>query len=241
MDRNEREKLEQLEALLKELKVGRKEAASATAATGSLPVTMAGKAVKWLFALFVLCMLTLGIFGIISLYSGSAQKEPVAFVEQIKKLNSLATAEAYVKAVIEQEDNKIFGQKIGVDVPGTKRKVLLIVPGKVLAGVDLSKITKADIQVDEKNKTINIHIPRAKILQEPALLTDQVKLFSVEGIFREKVDWKEGYALADEAKQLVEKEAVEQGLLQKAEENAVQSLEQFFGHMGYKATVKISG
>lgn len=241
MDRKEREKLEQLEALIKELKAGRSETASTAAATGGLPVFLTGKATRWLLALFVLVMLALGTFGLLSLYSDSGQGEPAAFVEQIKNLNSLATAEAYVKAVIEQEDNKLFGQKIGVDVPGTKRKVLLIVPGKVLAGVDLSKLSKADIQVDEKNKTIKIHIPRAKILQEPALMTDQVKLFSVEGIFREKVDWKEGYTLADEARQLIKKEAVEQGLLQKAEENAIQSLEQFFEHIGYKATVKISG
>lgn len=241
MDRNEREKLEQVEALLKEIKAGQEETASAAATAGRIPIIGTGKLAKWLIALFILFMLVLGAFGIASLYSGSEQKESAAFVEQIKNLNSLATAEAYTKAVIEQEDNKIFGQKIGVDVPGTKRKVLLIIPGKVLAGVDLRKVSKSDIKVDEEKKTIAIRIPRAEILQEPALLTDQVKLFSVEGIFRGKVDWKEGYALADEAKQQIEKEAVEQGLLQTAEKNAVQSIEQFFEHIGYKATVKISG
>lgn len=243
MDRDEREKLEQVEALLKELKAGREQAASAAAAAaaGRAPAATFGTLTKRLLALFILLMLTLGAFGIVSLYSGSGESESAAFVEKVRKLNSLATAEAYTKAIIEQEDNKIFGQEIGVNVPGTKRKLLLIIPGKVLAGIDLSKVSKTDIYLDEENKKVEIHIPKAKILQEPALLTDEVKLFSVEGIFREKVDWKEGYALAEEAKQLIKQEAVEQGLLQTAEKNAVQSLEQFFQQIGYKATVKISG
>ncbi|KMY55721.1 hypothetical protein AC623_18735 [Bacillus sp. FJAT-27231] len=240
MDRREREKLEQVESILKELKAGQEETASAATA-GRVPAVRTGKIAKWLLASFILLLFVLGTSGVISLYTGSKQQEPAAFVEQIKGLNSLATAEAYTKAVIEQEDNKIFGQEIGIDVPGTKRKVLLIIPGKVLAGVDLSKVSKADVKVDEKKKTVEIHIPKAGILQEPALLTDQVKMFSVEGLFRGKVDWKEGYALADKAKQLIEEEAIKQGLLQTAEKNAVQSLEQFFEHVGYKATVKISG
>ncbi|KAB7707520.1 DUF4230 domain-containing protein [Bacillus aerolatus] len=240
MDRNEREKLEQVEALLKELKAGQEQTA-ATLAVERAPAAGAGKLAKGLLVFLIVSLLVFGAIGITSFYSGSGQKESAAFVEQIKDLNSLATAEAYTKAVIEQEDNKIFGQNISVNVPGTKRKILLIIPGKVLAGVDLSKVTKADVKVDEENKTVEINIPKAEILQEPALLTNEVKAFSIEGIFREKVDWKEGYALADEAKQQIEKEAVEQGLLQTAEKNAVQSLEQFFQHIGYKATVKVSG
>ncbi|WP_100332528.1 DUF4230 domain-containing protein [Bacillus xiapuensis] len=239
MDQRDREKLEQMEALLRELKAGKQRTAAAAAA-GRAPVYTAGRLTRGWRMFLLLAVILLGIIGFSSFYSGEGQHQSGAFIEQIKDLNSLATAEAYSKAVIEQEDNEIFGKKIGVDVPGTKRKILLIIPGKVMAGVDLSKVGKEDVQVNEKNKTIRISIPKAEILQDPVLETGQVKTFSIEGLFREEVDWEEGYELAEEAKKLIKKEAVKQGLLQRAEQNAVQSLEQFFQQLDYQANVTIS-
>ena len=64
-----------------------------------------------------------------------------AFLEQIQDLNELATAEAYTKVIIEQQDNAVFGQSIGLNVPGTKRQLLVVIPGSVKAGVELSGLT----------------------------------------------------------------------------------------------------
>jgi Protein of unknown function (DUF4230) len=170
--------------------------------------------------------------------SGSTfTEEKGSFVERIQDMSSLATAQGFVKAVIEQEDNQIFGKEISADLPGTKRELLLVVPGKVLAGVDLQLVDKNDIVVDEEKKEIQLTLPRAEILQEPSLDTDKIKTFSVEGIFRDEVDWKEGFAFAEVAKDMISKEAVDQGLLQAAEKNAEKSLKGFFEQLGYKVTI----
>ena len=48
-------------------------------------------------------------------------EEKGVFLEQIQDLNELATAEAFTKVIVERQDNTLFGQSIGLDVPGTKR------------------------------------------------------------------------------------------------------------------------
>ena len=159
-------------------------------------------------------------------------------MERIQEMSSLATAQGFVKAVIEQEDNQLFGKEINADLPGTKRKLLMVVPGTVLAGVDLQGIDEKDIVVDEEKKEIQLTLPRAEILQEPSIDTDNIKTFSVEGIFRNDVDWNEGFALAEVAKDQISQEAIEQGILQAAEKNAEKSLKGFFEQLGYDVTIE---
>ena len=45
----------------------------------------------------------------------------------------------------------------------------------------------------------------------------------------------------DEAKEAMKEEAVEQGLLVKAEENAQKTLKEFYGRLGYTVEVKFTG
>jgi hypothetical protein len=247
--KNNEARIREIESLLAEIKDSSQQA-SATAALDKgrvrLPFLKAGKALfsvwksKFLIMLLIVILVISGLsIGIYSWLSGSTfQQEQGSFVEQIKDMNSLATAQAFTKAVIEQEDNKIFGKEISADIPGTKRNLLLVVPGSVLAGVDLKKVTENDISIDEEGKEMTIELPRAEILQSPSIDMENIKAFSVEGIFRSEVDWEEGYAFAEVAKDLIQQEAVEQGLLQTAEKNAEKSLKEFFQHLGYKVTIE---
>lgn len=140
--------------------------------------------------------------------------------------------------ILEQEDNKIFGKDIQFNLPGTKQEILLVVPATVIAGVDLKEVTSSDIQVNEEEKEIEITLPRATRLQNPAIQMDQVQTFSDEGLFREEIKWDEGFDLASVAQEQAKQEAVEIGLLQTAEKNAEKVLKEFFGNFGY--TVNIS-
>lgn len=140
--------------------------------------------------------------------------------------------------ILEQEDNKIFGKDIQFNLPGTKQEILLVVPATVIAGVDLKEVTSSDIQVNEEEKEIEITLPRATLLQNPAIQMDQVQTFSDEGLFREEIKWDEGFDLASVAQEQAKQEAVEIGLLQTAEKNAEKVLKEFFGNFGY--TVNIS-
>lgn len=239
--RKKDETVEQLEAILKELKTANEESAT-TAVVGRRRGNrnISGTLSKLLFRvlgariLLVAVLLIVVSAGSVWFLSGSTlKKESTVFVEDIKELATLATAEASVKTVIKQEDNKLFGNDLSIKVPGTKREILLIVPGTVIAGVDLEGITAEDIKVNEKEKVLDIVLPHADLIQEPAIQMDKLITFSDEGIFRGEVKWDEGFDLAAEAQKKIRKEAIEGGLLDKAEKSAEKVLVGFFDNLGY--------
>lgn len=245
--RKKDETVAQLEAILKELKTANDESA-ATAVVGQRRGNRntSGTLTKLLFRVLGARILLVAVLliaavsvGSVWLLSGSTfKKETTVFVEDIKELATLATAEASVKTVIKQEDNKLFGNDLPIKVPGTKREILLIVPGTVIAGVDLEGITADDIKVNEKEKVLEIVLPHADLIQEPSIQMDKLVTFSDEEIFRGEVKWDEGFDLAAEAQEKIRKEAIEGGLLVKAEKSAEKVLVGFFGNLGY--TVKLT-
>ncbi|MEH7383347.1 DUF4230 domain-containing protein [Bacillus sp. JJ1533] len=241
------EALTQFESVLVELKKGREESA-ATAAVGQSRenANISGALFKLIFKFWgvkIFLIITLLLIVIASgsfwLFSGSTfKKESTAFVEKVQELATLATAEAHVTAVIEEEDNKLFGNDISVNLPGTKREIMLIVPATVIAGVDLKGITSDDIKVNDNEKEIEIVLPRAALIQEPAIQMNKVRTFSDEGLFRGEVKWDKGFDLAAEAQEKIKEEAIEVGLLETAEKSAEKVLKGFFSNLGY--TVKLT-
>ena len=240
------EALTQIESVLKELKKGEEESA-ATAVVGQNRgnANISGALIKlvfklWGFRIFLTVLLLVVIAsGVTWLFFGSTfKKESTIAVEQVREIAKLATAEALVTVTIEEEDNKLFGKNIPVNLPGTKRELLLVVPATVIAGVDLKEITSDDIKVNEDKKELEIVLPRATLIQEPAILMDHVKTISDEGLFRGEVKWDEGFDLAAEAQGDIKDEAIKIGLLESAEKSAEKVLEGFFGNLGY--TVKLT-
>ena len=240
------EALTQIERVLKELKKGEEESA-ATAVVGQNRgnANISGALIKlvfkvWGFRIFLIVLLLVVIAsGATWLFFGSTfKKESTIAVEQVREIAKLATAEALVTVTIEEEDNKLFGKNIPVNLLGTKRELLLVVPATVIAGVDLKGITSDDIKVNEDKKELEIVLPRATLIQEPAILMDHVKTISDEGLFRGEVKWDEGFDLAAEAQGDIKDEAIKIGLLESAEKSAEKVLEGFFGNLGY--TVKLT-
>lgn len=232
--------------VLKELNESKNESA-ATALIGQSrsKKSISGALLKLTFKFWGRKILLIALFliaitaGVTWLLSGSTvKKESTTFVEQVQQLATLATAEAHLKVIIEEEDNKLFGKDISLNIPGTKREILLIVPATVIAGVDFKSITSDAIKVDDEQKKLEITLPRATFIQEPAIQMDHIKTFSDEGLFRGEVKWDEGFDLAAVAQEEIKKEAVEIGLLETAEENAEKVLDNFFSNLGY--TVKLT-
>ncbi|WP_370456078.1 DUF4230 domain-containing protein [Sporosarcina sp. ANT_H38] len=160
------------------------------------------------------------------------------FLEQIQDLNELATAEAYTKVIIERQDNILFGQSIGLNLPGTKRQLLVVIPGSVKAGVDMSGLTESDVIVDEKKKTAKLILPPATFLGGAEIYFDEVEVYSYEGLFREKANIEEAYELAEEAKRLILEETTGQGVLMTAQRNAEKTLNEMFSFAGYDVTIE---
>lgn len=233
----------EIERAAEEMKAGIEETAAAYAVENRYKgAIFSRKSIIRLLGLKNMFMILLLLALILSgawVFTGSTfSKESTSFVEQVQDLAVLATAEAHVKVIMEQEDNKLFGKDISVDIPGTKRELLLVVPATVLAGVDFKAVTSDDVKIDEKERRMEIILPHATFIQDPAIQMDQVKTFSDEGLFRSETKWDEGFNLAGEAQDEILAESKAIGLLQTAEKNAEKVLKEFFGNLGY--TVKIS-
>ncbi|HEO8422078.1 Uncharacterised protein [Mycobacteroides abscessus subsp. abscessus] len=242
---NKREK----EQINRELRAGKKEQASATMEINNrrgirfpkFGLYRVKNRLNKKIMLFLSIIVVLLIVGIVGLWKIAFPKEPVvrtgAYLEQMKDLSTLATSQAFVKTILEKEDNEIFGKGIETNIPGTKRKILLVVPGTLTAGVDLSAITEDQFELNEEEKSMRILLPKADFLQDPSINFDEVETYSVSGIFRGDVKWEEAYSLMDEAKEIMKEEAIEQGILVKAEENAEKTLKEFYGRLGYSVQV----
>jgi hypothetical protein len=192
---------------------------------------------KIILVMFILIFLVvMTSVGIRLIVGNTIKQESVTFVEHVQELATLATAEAYMTAVLHEEDNKkIFWS---INLPGTKRELLLVVPATVIAGVDLKGITSDDMVINEETKEIDISIPQAKLIQDPSLQMDKIQAVDNSGIFRGDVKWDEGFDLTAKAQEQIRQEAISGGLLDTAEKNAEKVLKEFFKNIGY--TVKIT-
>ncbi|MCG7343517.1 DUF4230 domain-containing protein [Sporosarcina sp. ACRSL] len=248
---DDKKKLQEIERLLKEMKDSDSESAVTVEELigrkrkswrPRLRFTFISKWKRWTLLLAVLLLLIVLSLPFIAFYllkQGSTFTEQKGmFIEQVLELNEMATAEAYTKVIIERQDNQIFGQSIGLNVPGTKRQLLVVIPGSVKAGVDLSKLTEKDVIIDEEKKTAKLTLPPATFLGGAEIYFDQVEVYSYEGVFRQKADIEEAYELAAEAKKLILEEATGQGVLKTAQYNAEKTLKEMFSFAGYDVTIE---
>lgn len=237
-------KIAELESLLKELMEGQQQSA-ATIAVDYNPRSLFTPKEKFKFPLKASGLMILAILGFlviavvgIWIYQGNTFKqESVTYVEQVKALAQLATVEAHMKTVLQEEDNKIFGNDIPFNLIGTKRELLLIIPAKVIAGIDLKGVTSKDMVINEETKVIEITLPHADFILEPSLQLDKIQTFVDGGLFRDDVEWDEGFKLADKAKEQIRQEAISLGLLDTAEKNAEVALKNFLKDDSYKVNV----
>lgn len=241
-------KIGEIERLLKELKASEEETAvtmeeveersSGFWRVGKVFFSLWKKSFIAIAILLLLLFVAMPLATYFILKTGSTYTEQKgAFIEKIQDLNELTTAEAYTKVIIEEQDNTLFGKDIGLNVPGTKRHLFVVIQGSVKAGVDMSEVTKKDVVIDEKNKTAKLTLPAATFLGGAEIFLDKVEVYSYEGVFRDKADIEKGYKVADEAKKLIVKEATEQGVLVTAQQNAEKTLKEMFSFAGYTVTI----
>ncbi|SIT70090.1 DUF4230 domain-containing protein [Edaphobacillus lindanitolerans] len=196
------------------------------------------KTFLWIAVPLLALVLILPILALRLLAGGSTfMEQKGAVVQRVQELKELATAEAYTKVIIERSDNELFGQSIGIDIPGTKRNLLVVLPGSVKAGIDFGKVGEKDIRVDQEAETVRIEVPKPEFLGKPEIRFDEAQIYSQEGLFRAKADIREGYDLAEEAQSLIIKEATEQGVLETARKNAESTLKEMFSFAGYDVEV----
>lgn len=231
-------KLTEIERLLKEVKDKENTKESGFWKTTKLMMGVWRNSFLVLIVVLLLLLIALPLGTWWMIQGSTATESKGAFLEQIQDLNELSTAEAFSKVIIEREDNQIFGQEIGLDLPGTKRQLLVVIPGSVKAGIDFSEVTEEDIVLDEEAKTATLTLPKADFLGGPELFMDQVEVYSYDGLFSSSPDISEAFELAEEAKKLILEETKGQGVLELAEANAQSSVQSMFNLVDYDVTVE---
>jgi hypothetical protein len=137
-------------------------------------------------------------------------------VEEIHRIGELTTATFYQEYVIYK----------------TKRKaeLVLIIKGKVRVGFDLSNLSNDDIIVN--STTIKLRLPQVKIF-------DVITNPSGYETYEENGNWsfEEITEYKKEARNNIEKNALETGILQLAENTAIEKLSTMFQTLGFKEII----
>lgn len=132
---------------------------------------------------------------------------------KIQNIGELATVEyCYTDAGKFEDPWKIFGKK----TPFTAKSFIAKWDGVIKAGVEVSEITA---ELDENNKKITIHIPKAKILSHE-IDSDSVETLDEKSSMFNKITVEDVRAFDAECKGEMEKRAIQNGILEKAQENA---------------------
>ncbi len=175
-------------------------------------------------------------------------------VTQIKKISEFTTACYFEEIVLDTNKYKIFDRKVyeqgtntwskiksaaGIaDAPKytIKRdstvdgRIVFIVKSKVRAGYDLSKIQDGDLEVS--GDTLSVKLPAVEIFDIIANPSD-FELYHQEGT------WNDGDVKKVQAgaKQRIKKDAINYGLLEKAESSGKESLISLFKTFGFSEVV----
>lgn len=149
-----------------------------------------------------------------------------AVVQQIQRLSRLETSSYSIQTVVTVErPGGLFG--IG------RQKVLVVVQGTVVAGIDLSKLRPEDVTVSPDGKRIKLRMPDAEILSR-YLDEGATQLYDHQtGLFTQPDS-----SLVIEAQQMgmsrVMQAACDGGVMKRATDNGQQSLRDVLMLLGFE-------
>ncbi|AMB93763.1 DUF4230 domain-containing protein [Aerococcus sanguinicola] len=132
-----------------------------------------------------------------------------------------------------ENDREFYGLKL----PFTNKKFIVSYDGIIHAGVDLAE---ADISIN--GDKIQVKLPKAKILSHE-IDSDSVKVFDEEASIFNQVKVEDYSKFSNEQKKTAEKKAVDKGLLEEAEKQAQQAVEDLLNmdpeiHENYQVEVR---
>ena len=154
--------------------------------------------------------------------------DPVTIIHEIQSLARLETIKFSLEKIITAEIHQgAFDWLIG-------DRLLFVAHGEVIAGIDLNKLDPEDLEV--KNGVLYVTLPDAEIFIT-AIDNEQSYVYERDtGLFTHgEVDLEtEARRVAE---QEIEKSALEDGILDLAEQNAISFLGRLFRDLGYPEVV----
>ena len=164
-----------------------------------------------------LIVLLVGILaGALALHFMTKPGEPkitsTTVLEQIQSSSELITTKYFYSKVGKFEKPLDMN---GWDVPLTKKSFILTYDGEADLGVDLSKI-----EVEVKNKTIHIHLPEVKILNN-TIDESSIEVYDETKNIFNPISINDYKNFAIEQKEIIEKEIETKNVYKKAEDNTI--------------------
>lgn len=149
-----------------------------------------------------------------------------AVVQQIQRFSRLETSSYSVQSVVSAERP---GGLLGIG----QQKVLIIVHGTVIAGIDLSKLRPEDVTVSPDGKQVKVKLPEVEILSR-YLDEGATQLYDHQtGLFTQPDS-----NLVIEAQQMgmsrVMQAACEGGIMKRATEDGQKALREFLRAVGFE-------
>lgn len=150
-------------------------------------------------------------------------------LEKVTQISQLDTVEMHFSEILDYQSALSIN---GFDLPFTEKKFIFTVKAKVQSGIDLASLTEENIQITDKKIALTLN--RAKITSKEIL---EYRAFSeVDGIGN-PVTTEDTLNTLNNFTERLEKQALENGILEKAEENAKLVLENFLILIGFEEVV----
>lgn len=146
---------------------------------------------------------------------------------EIREIGELITAEYFYTHAEDFENIKtMFGMKL----PFTKTSVVYMVDGSIKAGIDFAKVT---VEVDDEAKTVKITLPESRVIASEIDHDSFSLVNEKEGWFNELSTEDVNRTFAH-VKELEEQKSIDNGLLERADENAKRVITSFVKNLEMK-------
>ncbi len=152
-------------------------------------------------------------------------------VEKIQRLSRLETVSYSMDNVVEgARDNRVLPSFLTGD------RLLLVVHGETIAGVDLAQLKASDLHID--GRSIQVHLPAAQIFST-RLDNANTRVFSRETGLLVPADPNLESEVRDKAEKQLQQSALAGGILQMASENARNTVTTLLRGLGFEQVTVI--
>jgi len=154
--------------------------------------------------------------------------DPITYITEVRALARLETIQYSMQQVMTVETNQeTLPWLIG-------NKMLLQVHGRVIAGIDMARIKPEDMRMDGSVLVVSLPPPEIFVVEvDPA----KTEAFNVQtGLFSRR-DPNQVLAGLEGAEEKIRQAAIDDGILDLAQQNAETYLGKFFAALGYPNTI----
>lgn len=157
---------------------------------------------------------------------GLKAQDTQAIVTQVRAMASLVTASYYDEVVLTATKDRTVNA-FGANLPLPDDELCIISRGKARAGVDLSKLSEASFSM--RGDTVTVRLPEPELF-EIILNPSDYEIFVEDGRWSHA----EVVAVESRAKEVIRRDALAAGLLDKASESAGRQLDRLLRSFGFR-------